>query len=255
MKKITQAARGSSPKAPQKKSGDTVSRKPVDQKLFKAAAAAKLREIDVIGENEDYLNHPALTQAIEVWENTTGKIVAEYDNAVVASAAFNDWIDENGYEYQAPVLYRIEEYTLTLSVPTKSGNVSLSASVTPLVDDHAAIIKALKKELTDVFSKSFPAPAQQNLPETGKTNGKTEYAIEEVQIEALRVSFYNGKVVYHAMPSEGNWTQYGIPLYGDIAKKFGIELPDEEGDYEVSWNVKYELKPDGKPRRVVEISE
>ncbi len=253
MKKINPVVRGSSPKTVQKSSGDTAKKKPLDEKLFKAAVAAKLREIGAIGENEDYLNHPALEEAIVLFEVGLGKLLPQYDNAVQASAAFNDWIDETGYRYEPAPLYRIEQYTITATAVTKSGTISIASTITPLVSEHADAIRAAKNELQEIFNAVFVGVSSANKSLSAPQSGKVEYTIEEVEVNTLRVSVYNDKIVYHAMPVEGNWTQYGIPLYADVARKFGIELPDEEGEYEISWHAAYELRPDGKPRRVVEI--
>jgi hypothetical protein len=255
VKKIVTAERGSSASKAQKDAGKATSKKPVDLKLFAAAAASKLREIGVIKEDEEYEQHPALKEAVELFEIANFKMVNSYDNAVEASAAFNNYIDSVGYEYVEPVLYRLDGFTIGVSVPTKSGTLSLSADIIPLTDDHAAAISAAKKMMRDLFNGAFANGVTRTLPETTKPAGKKTYETDEKEISILRVGTYNNKTVYHCIPVEGKWIQFGIPLYPDVAKAEGIELPEEEGEYDVAWNATYELKDDGKPRRIISLTD
>lgn len=221
--------------------------------LFRAAVAAKIWECQP---NPDFPaydpNGAEVEQAIEKFTANFGKAPDEYNNAVEAASVFSEWVDVNGFEYERPVYYKSTGYSITLSAQTKSGTVSMTMQFVSTEDDDKAVAQA-RQDLVKRFASAFPVPEASKIQGTAKPGAKTEYKTEEVDIECLRVGIYNGKMVYHIIPSEGKWTQFGIPLYPDIAKKFDLDLPDEEGEYELSGTMTYELKDDGKPRRVISI--
>lgn len=249
--------RGSSKKQAQTKSGPTVGKKEerFDPVLFKAGVAGYLRSkgytTDSQAQMEEWSN-----QAVEMWEIATTIQAENYANAVDALAAFKVWLDESGWTYQKPMTYHFVNLFVSVTMTTPAGTLTVGATVEPYIEDHAKVIRDVKEHLQAQIRSTFPTKSNGAKPAARQGDSEDEAPENEtVHAEMLRVSRYNGKVVYHCMPEDGKWTQYGIPLYKDIAKENDIELPKEEGEYDVSWDIEYELKPDGRPRRVVAITE
>jgi len=252
-------ATGSSAKTAQKKSGDTVKKPVFNDHLFLGGIEGILRANEMMQQGEDRDDSAAYWDALGTWGATLDNpYQEEFESAVDAINSFEAWLVLSNWHYAAPILYTAKGFTVTMTMNAPSGqiSVSLDGEVSPGIE-LADAIKEAKKDLQQAISAAFPRTA--NKPDTNSKNGKSgakksTTKTEEVSYELLRVVEFNGKLMPRLIPTEGKWIQFGIPLYQDIADKFEIEIPDEPGDYEMSGTMIYELKEDGKPKRVTEIS-
>lgn len=258
---------GSSAGKAQKKNGATVKNIreiKFDKGLFIGGVAGYLRSMEppAIPFDGEYAKEPALEQAVEMMIIYYGKELEDFGDAVTALAAFKQWLDDTDWHYQKPLIYNINNITVTLGMTVPSGTLTVSMNVDDLVGDPARVIREVKDELQAALSAAFAGTIERRrpLPETEKPNRNSkaksdepQYETEEVHVTGMRVKKYENKWYWNLMPDEGKWQQYGIPLYSDVAKKFDVKLPQESGEYDIDWIVTYELKEDGKPRRVIEI--
>jgi hypothetical protein len=244
-------ATGSSASEAATKSGQTTpKKKPIDLKLVYAAIASELRERDIIPAEGEFREHWAFEQACEMFEIERAKLIPEYANAVEAATAFSEWIATTEHVFAEPQLFTVTGWTVTLTIPVQSGSVSLGVDFEPNVKDIDKVIQQVKRQLAETFNRNWTAPKKEI--KQGSNGSSTDYKIEQVEIVNIRVEEKSdGALRYFAMPGKGPWKTYGIPLYKDVAEKMEIELPDEGGEYDWSAMIEYELKPDGKPRRVI----
>lgn len=247
---------GSSKKPAQKKNGTTeTTKKAFDATLFNAGVAGYLRSAGHIPVTGDYMQHEAFNQAIEMWEINNAAARDSYDNAVEAISAFKSWLDSAGWHYVKAQTFHMVSLYVEVTMATPAGQLTIGATVEPYVLDHSTVMRDVKEHLQEQIRKAFPGSSK---PQVARNNGneeeEQERAIEKATCHTLRVYQYSGKRVYSVIPDSGPWQQYGIPLYNDVAGDFEVDLPKTDGEYEIDWEVEYELKPNGKPRRVVTIS-
>lgn len=183
-----------------------------------------------------------------------GLVEEEFDNAVDAVNSFESWLDKTDWRYTEPVLYTGTGMSITLSMSAPSGTIAVQMSFIPSDwSDLQGAIVAVKKDLQKAVAASFPHNGKQQSAPQSKSNGpkRAKVETEEVTFDTLVIDEYNGKPIARLIPTEGKWTQYGVPLYNADAAKIGIDLPEEQGEYEISGTMIYELKQDGKPKRVI----
>ncbi len=249
-------ATGSSAKTQQKPAGttDEPKKRKFNHELWIGASNASLvaRELCDIG---DETKQAAYRME---FENSMGGLVEEeHDNAVDATNSFENWLDITTWRYTEPVLYTGTGMSITLTMTAPSGQISVQMGFVPADwNDLQGAIMAVKRDLQKAVSQSFPHSARQQSAPSSKSNAsqRTKVETESDNFDTLVIGTYNGKQTARLIPTEGKWTQFGVPLYAKDAEKFGIELPEEEGEYELSGVMKYELKEDGKPKRVISVT-
>lgn len=186
-----------------------------------------------------------------------GKInLAEtYGNAVDAIQAFETWLAESDWHYEPPVLYTGKLLTVCLTAQAASGQVSVSMQFEPSDwTDIAPAIAAAKRDLQNAFLDAFPhtKPTGKSASKPNKPKSDTSET-ETYEFDRLVIGSYQGKPTARLMPTEGRWTQFGVALYPKEAEKFGIELPEEEGEYDYTGTMTYTMSADDKPRKVTHI--
>lgn len=258
-----QKVTGSSAKNQPAKSGDIVKdKKAFDGKLFAAGTAGVLRSHEVIPDEGDYMADPVYQAAHMQFILETGTVAEEYPSAVAAIEAFQTWCETTEWTYSPPIFFVVTGFTISMTMSAPLGMLGVSMTIEPVGDDHAAAIRGAKDHLQAELGKVFKTAlekAKSKMPAKRETDEdedeEPEYDVETTECHILRVSKDDKGLRYHAMPVSGKWVKYGIPLYKDIASKEGQKLPKESGEYEINWEVEYELKEDGKPRRVISINE
>lgn len=241
--------------------GDTVEdkKKPMDFDLFMGAVHGILRTaFPGFSTNPSTFDKMvkaamgAFLLAVDMQDHMT------YPTAVDAIVAFQQWIEESEWTYEPPTLFTVNGFTVSIVMAGNGGSLGVSldctvANTTSLSD----AISAAKDTLREAVKGAFPTSADngQRATSSATSSNRSGLEIEEYDCQTLRVTEKDGKFYYYAMPSEGRWQKYGIPLYGDVAKKYHVELPAESGEFEVNWFITAEMKENGKPSRVKEISE
>lgn len=229
-----------------------------DHHLFETGVIGSLKSFERgIDDNTDNTTCMiAMNEAIELFQiEREYKPLEELGSAVMALQAFNEWLEGSTYRYEPPVYFDATGFTVQIVLPNGSTN---SNSVFQLhctardINELDKAIDAAYKTLTSAVTKNYK-PAQKQEKQQKQQERETD---EEVEFEALRVEKYQGKTVYRLIPVEGRWTQHGVALYSDEARKAGIDLSEyqEEGDYELSGTGDIEYKPDGKPMRWARIN-
>jgi len=248
------AVLGSSNEAQQLPGGDTALKQPFDELMFQAGVAGYLRTAKHIPLEGDYTQQEAFSQAIELFEIQGGKWAKDYPSAIDALIGFKTWLDSSGWKYEKAKTYVLNTITVSVTMPTPSGQLTVSMVVEPLINNHAQVIRDAKDYLEEQVKKTFGGNGKREMPATnGESASKQEAETDRDHCSVLVVKHYKGKTYWNAIPDEGKWTKFGIPLYSDVARKFKIALPDEDGEYDIDWDIDYELKEDGKPLRVTDI--
>ena len=248
-----QTATGLSQKSQPKNVGAIAGKKPVDLNLVLTAIGSGLLSRGDMIEGEKLADNPKIAQARDMFELGVGKLIEDYVNAVEAISAFNDWLETTDWTYERVRTFVVLDFAIGCKVQTKSGEVYTEMRISPISDDYSAIIKEARQELAEIFNGAFAGNGNQQLPD-GQSKASSYTTQKGVHCSTLRISIYQGKTVAHVIPDDGPWVQYGFPLYKDVAKKAGIDLPTDEGEYETNWTVTVEFKDDDKPRRVSEIT-
>lgn len=251
-------ATGSSVKKAQTANGaKELPKKKFNNDLFLGGIEGILRAENHMGEEEKRDDSPAFWDALGVWSGMlSAPYEEEFDNAVDAINAFEQWLSESDWSYVAPVHFTTTGFTITLTMPAASGEISVAMNcITSDGTDLSTAISSAKKALQSAVIAAFPRSAERNskpAKQTGNNQSSNDKgSVEEVDIDCLRIVEFNGKLVARLIPTEGKWTQFGLPLYDDVAKELGIKLPKKPGDYDCSGLATYETKPDGKPKRVI----
>lgn len=244
-------ARGSSAgKAPSTGGGST-STTTIDMSLVLAGVAGILRTKAIIPAEGDYTKEERFSAYFDQYSVETGKLLADESDAIAAITAYKAWLDTSDYIWSEPIRFVVTEFSVTLTMNAPSGSISVSMKAEPIGgNSDSDIIRKMKDRLQTAVNEAFGkqnAPQQQSI---SKSKTQKELETEEVEIDTLRVQEYQGKTVYRLIPTEGRWQKYGIPLYAKDAKKLGIDLPDELGEYELEGIAIYEINADEKPTRV-----
>lgn len=224
-----------------------------DENLFVQGLVGALKTNSNITDDSplDDLN-AAVQEVTELWLiEKDYKEHGGYDTAIEAIQDITRYIVDNAYVYEKPVLFRVDSFTVNLSVPTKVPGVTASFSYqcTALDVDLSACMLSAFSELQSFASDNFKPKA--NTPQPTQQGAFDKPADEPFEFATLRSLLFNGKMQARLMPLEGKWVQFGIPLYPDEARKAGINLDDyvTPGDYELQGSAIVSHKTDGKPMR------
>jgi len=228
--------------------GSTDAKQTLINNLFVGAVVGILRASSVI-RPDDQPTHPAVAQSIEAFNTYLG--FEWYPTMQVSDAVvgFEQWLAESGYRYEAPVLYTISNLTVTATMQTQSGQLSVAMQIYPTDGNELPdVIRAAKGELQDAIGRAFSGTQAPPLPETTRQPASTEFA----NVKSIKVAVRDGRTEYRMMPASGRWIQFGVALYPD--KRAEFQIPDMmPGEYPFQGTMEIELKSDGKPARVVSI--
>lgn len=238
-------------------SNDGAKEKPVidfTNMLWIKGVVGFLRSAAYIVKDGDFASEPIVVQAIEMFEIQCNKMARDYDSPTDALTAFRDWLADTDWHYEEPVTHVITglHFTITMSVP--AGTIAVTADYVVGADEVAAL-RGVKDELQALVVAAFGKNKEMPRLDSGKSTQSQAPETEENHASILRAKDFQGKLTFQVIPDDGKWQKYGYPLYKDVAKQYEIELPDEEGEYDIDWNVTCELKDDGKPKRVSHIEE
>jgi hypothetical protein len=227
--------------------------------LFEAGVIGILKSLErgIDDNSSSTVQMTAMNEAIELFNITREyRPLDELGSAVIALQAFQEWLENDTYVYTPPVYFDTTGFTVQISVPngTPGSSSIFQLHCTPRSESELDLaIKAAYDKLNEVVMKNYK-PTKQSQPAQQKSQEKE--TDEAVPFEALRAEKFQNKLVYRLIPSEGRWTQHGVALYPDEARKGNIALSEftEEGDYELAGTMDIEYKPDGKPMRCARIS-
>lgn len=232
----------------QTSAGSTDEKMVMVNKLFTGAIVGILRAENIIRPDEG-ATHPAVIDAINKYDEYLGFDWRTEQSVPDAVMGFEHWLKSEGYIYTAPVLYTVSNMTITATMQTQSGQLSVAMQVYPADGvELSDVIRTAKGELQDAIGRAFsnnnnPSP----LPETVSRTQESNVA----DVMALRVIKNEGRLEYRIIPRSGRWVKYGIPVYLDEAMKLGFNKY-KEGDHAIGGTVTFTLKPDGKPQTVTE---
>lgn len=255
VKKVTPEVSGLSAEKAPLQSGVTAPKTVTfNMDIWYSFAAGVLRSKHRLALDGDYATDPAYLEALEMFEIENNKRATDYPSAIVAGQAFDEWLDRTEWVYEAPVLFVATGFHVSVTVPVGNGNITLGMDYSSVGHEPEISMRAAYDYLQAAVKATFPAQ-KQTLSASGSTSTapKTPDFVTE-HFSKLISKEYKGKMGWRLIPSEGKWTQFGVPIYPDVAKKFAIELPEEpDMEYDINWNCGYELTAEGKPRRIVSI--
>lgn len=261
-------ATGLSAKNQQKPAGATESKKALSpkskkvefsQQVFLGGIEGELRTRGIMSDEVTRDGSPEFWDALGSFGGQLESTVEDtYPTAVDAINAFIVWLDESGWEYIAPVYFHQKGFSITLTMAAPSGQISVTGNYE--VAEGAELSQAVgaaKAELQQAVIKAFPGSANRKTSPTPQSSASgpksAEPKTESLEFDTLRIAEYNGNMVSRLMPTSGRWKQFGVAIYPDVAKKFGLEIPVTPGDYDYTGTMVYTLKDDGKPQRVISI--
>lgn len=224
-----------------------------DETLFTAGVVGMLKTYSNITDDSDIDDiNRAVSEIVELWEiEHEGKKYGGYTTAPEALQSITGYILEHGYLYTRPLLYRIDDFSVSITIPTKTAGATatFTRNCSALGDDTDTAMRAAYMELAAYVTENFKSGPVQRTPIQGTQTEKPED--EPFEFTTLRMVSLNGKLVARLIPLQGRWTQYGVPLYADVANKAGIPLSEymQPGDYELAGSGIIQYKPDGKPMR------
>lgn len=233
---------------------------PFDDKLFRAAVESYVKTNGILTEenSQDDINR-CVSELVEMWEIKNladDKEKTSFGSTVAAVMDFQEYMQTIEYTYEPPVFFVVNNFNISMTMNTPSGSLTIGMQFAPTSFEYDETIRKAKDFLQGQIKKVFLSEINRDggtqLTKTTNREVKPEYKVDDDTFVAIRANIYNGKMTYHLLPQEGKWTQYGVPIYKDIAAKIGLDLPDEEGEFEIEpTEFEYELKPDGKPRRII----
>lgn len=240
--------------------GTQVKQPKFNHDLFEAGVvgALKTAERGITDESSQTVVMTAMNEAIELFNiEREYHPLEELGSAVQALQAFQEWLDASTYVYTPPVYFDATGFTVQIAVPNGTpGSLStFSLHCTARSESELDLaVKAAYDKLNEVVMKNYKPTRQPQGTQQAKTRERE--MDESVPFNAIRAEKFKGNMVYRLIPSEGRWTQHGVALYSDEARKAGIDLNEyqEEGDYDLSGTCDIEYKPDGKPMRVARIN-
>lgn len=225
--------------------------------VFRAGTLGLLKGYKLAPENDETNSSKVLEQFISELQDSFGiPVEQQYGNAVDAINGAEAWLIKTNWYYSEPVLYDINGVTVTLTMPANSGQISVAMSVTPREDVELDIVIAdMKLKLQQAITSAFPRKSS-NQDEHNSAKPKEEHKpkTESFNVSAIVVGEYQGKRTIRVIPTNGRWQEHGVAIYDDKIEELGLEIPEEEGEYEFKGRMTYEMKDNDKPSRVIRLT-